>query len=118
MSNKLPNYLRTHRKHAALSQEEVAFLLGLSNGNKISRHEHSACVPSIEALLAYELIFGVPPRTLFAGTFEKVEERVTERAQELLAKLAVEEPSRLTSRKLVALGRLIPGTEILRHEVP
>jgi transcriptional regulator with XRE-family HTH domain len=118
MSHKLPNYLRTHRKHAALSQDEVAFLLGLSKGNKVSRHELSARVPSIEALLAYEVIFGVPPRTLFAGTFEKVEEQVRERAGALLAKLVAEKPTLVTARKIAALGRLVPGTEIKRYEVP
>jgi transcriptional regulator with XRE-family HTH domain len=117
MSKKLPNYLRTYRKHATLSQDEVAFLLGSSKGTKVSRHEHSARVPSIEALFAYEIILGVPLRELFAGTFEGVEERVAGRAGALLAKLVDEAPSRLTARKIVVLGRLIPGAEIKRDEV-
>ena len=39
----LPNYLRTNRKQIALSQEEVAFLLGmkgLDKGGKVSRDEN------------------------------------------------------------------------------
>jgi hypothetical protein len=46
--------------------------------NKVSRHEHSARV--LEALPAYEVILGVAPRALFAGTFEKVEHLTKERA--------------------------------------
>lgn len=107
MSHKLPNYLRTYRKHAALSQDEVAFLLGLSKGNKISRHEHSARVPSIEALLAYEVIFGVPPRDLFAGTFEKVEHLTRERAEALIAKLSAGKLTRVTAKKLQVLRGLV-----------
>ena len=38
----LSNYLRTHRRRLTLSQEEVAFLLGVngeSKGSKVSRDE-------------------------------------------------------------------------------
>lgn len=72
----------------------------VSMRNKVSRHEHSARVPSIEALLAYEVIFGVPPRVPFAGTFEKVEHLTKERAEGLIAKLTVDTVSRLTTRKI------------------
>jgi transcriptional regulator with XRE-family HTH domain len=117
LMHKLPNYLRTYRKHAALSQDEVAFLLGLSKGNKISRHEHSARVPSIEALLAYEVIFGVPPRTLFAGTFEKVEHLTKERAEALIAKLAAQKLDPLTARKIQVLRRLVSQDESVAHDL-
>lgn len=68
--------------------------------NKVSRHEHSARVPSIEALLTYEVIFGVPPRALFAGTFEKVEHLTKERAEGSIAKLTVHKVSHLTTKKI------------------
>lgn len=109
MSHKLPNYLRTYRKHTALSQDEVAFLLGARKGTKVSRHEQSARVPSIEALLAYEVIFGAPVRELFAGTFEKVEDLTRERAQFLVAKLATEKLDRQAARKLESLKHLASG---------
>ena len=71
-SRKLPNYLRTYRKRAGLSQEEVAFLLGCQDGHKASRYELRKRKPNLETVLAYELIFGTPARELFAGVFEDV----------------------------------------------
>lgn len=74
----------------------------VSMRNKVSRHEHSARV--LEALLAHEVIFGVPPRALFAGTFEKVEHLTKERGEGLIAKLTVHKVSRLTTRKIEVLS--------------
>lgn len=82
----LSNYLRTHRKRLALSQEEVAFLLGvkgMDKGIKVSRDENFKRKPSLEAALAYELIYGKPVRELFAGIYEEVEQAVAERAKVL-----------------------------------
>ena len=82
----LPNYLRTHRKRAALSQEEVAFLLGvkgMNKANKVSRDEHYARTPTLESALAYEAIYGKPIRELFAGLYDGVEREVVARAKAL-----------------------------------
>ena len=80
----LPNYLRTYRKRSALSQEEVAFLLGtkgLNKGTKVSRDEHYARTPTLEDALAYEVIYGRPVRELFAGLYEGVESEVIAHAK-------------------------------------
>ena len=48
----LPNYLRTNRKQIALSQEEVAFLLGMKGmdkGKKVSRDENNMRIPDRHA---------------------------------------------------------------------
>jgi transcriptional regulator with XRE-family HTH domain len=116
MSYKLPNYLRTYRKHTALSQDEVACLLGCNKGTKVSRHELSARVPSIEALLAYEIILDVPLRELFAGMFEKVEDLTRERAERLIVKLTSQKLNRVTAKKLLILSRLVPHAETDPHD--
>jgi transcriptional regulator with XRE-family HTH domain len=80
----LPNYLRTNRKQSALSQEEVAFLLGmkgLDKGGKVSRDESYARVPTLEFALAYEAIYGKPIRELFAGLYERIAPEVSARAK-------------------------------------
>jgi transcriptional regulator with XRE-family HTH domain len=80
----LSNYLRTNRKRLALSQEEVAFLLGVNGmdkGIKVSRDENRAREPSLETALAYEVIYGRPVRELFAGVYEQVERNVAARAK-------------------------------------
>ncbi len=80
----LPNYLRTNRKKISLSQEEVAFLLGmkgLDKGNKVSRDENDARIPTLETALAYEAIYGKPIRELFAGRYEQIARDVSSRAK-------------------------------------
>jgi transcriptional regulator with XRE-family HTH domain len=80
----LSNYLRTNRKKSALSQEEVAFLMGgigESKGSKISRYESCSREPTLSAALAYEAIYGKSVRELFSGLYERVEKDVAKRAK-------------------------------------
>jgi len=82
----LPNYLQTNRRRASFSQEEVAFLLGMTGidkdrANKVSRDERFARVPTLEMALAYELIYGKPARDLFAGMYEEIARGVAARAK-------------------------------------
>lgn len=110
-SRKLQNYLRMHRKRAGLSQDEVAFLLGCQSGAKVSRYERLARVPTLETALAYEAIFGVPARELFAGVFQKVEETIHKRAQVLVEKLNAAKPDRVTRQKLENLKAMTSTAE-------
>lgn len=85
-SSSLPNYLRTHRKRLALTQEEVAFLLGfrgMSRGAKVCRDERFAHEPNLRTAMAYEAIYKKPMRELFAGLYERVEREVAGRAKTL-----------------------------------
>jgi transcriptional regulator with XRE-family HTH domain len=80
----LSNYLRTNRKRAALSQEEVAFLLGINGPNKaakVCRDENFARDPTLQTALAYEAIYGQPVRELFAGQYQQIEQDVAARAK-------------------------------------
>jgi transcriptional regulator with XRE-family HTH domain len=106
MSQRLANYLLTYRKHAGLSQDEVAFLLGGESGTKISRYEQSVRLPTLETALAYEAILGIPTRELFAGIFAKVERSSLERAEALAGKLSTSKNGRMTKRKLTSLERI------------
>ena len=114
MAHRLPNYLRTHRKRAGLSQEEVAFLLGCQDGHKASRYELRKRKPNLETVLAYELIFGAPARELFAGVFEDVAVAMRKRADILASKLITTDADLLTAQKLKALGNVTSA----RQEVP
>jgi transcriptional regulator with XRE-family HTH domain len=55
-TNTLPSYLRTYRKSADLSQNEVALLLGFDGGTKVSRYERFRRHPSLETVGAYEAV--------------------------------------------------------------
>lgn len=112
MSHKLENYLRTYRKRSGLSQDEVAFLLGCQSGTKVSRYERAARKPSLEALFAYELVFGAPASELFAGVYQKVEKKILNRAQLLTRKLSRATPDRMATRKLQILEAITSGSGI------
>jgi len=80
----LQNYLRTNRKRMSLSQEEVAFLLGMNGmekGSKVCRDEKFVREPSLQTALAYQAIYGKPVSELFAGLYEQVEQGVAKRAK-------------------------------------
>ena len=112
MSYKLENYLRTYRKRSALSQHEVAFLLGCGGGTKVSRYERSARRPNLETLFAYEVMFGAPARELFAGIYEKVEKRISRRAHFLTRNLSRATPNPMAARKLQILEAITSGSGI------
>lgn len=82
----LPNYLRANRKRLALSQGDVAFLLGKQIGAKISRYETFAQAPSLENALAFEIIYKLSAGELFGGLYGQLEKEIAERAKVLAAK--------------------------------
>jgi hypothetical protein len=80
----LTNYLRTNRKRLALTQEEIAFLLGVKGedkGVKVCRDERFVREPSLRTALAYEAIHQIPVRELFAGLYQQIEQEVAEKAK-------------------------------------
>src|ERR1035438_3366604 len=95
----LPNYLRSNRKRLALSQEEVAFLLGSQSGAKVSRYEQFAREPSLETALACEMIFQRSASELFGGLYQKVETEVAERATTLARRMEQGKPNHQSARK-------------------
>lgn len=91
MNRSLPNYIRTFRRKAGLSQEEVAFLLGHENGTTVLRHENDQRIPVLDTALAYAAIFQTDPRELFAGRFEVNQATIQSRARLLLTRSLSEE---------------------------
>ena len=82
-SPQLSNYLVSNRKRLALSQKEVAFLLGNKGGAKVSRYERFDREPSLETTLALEVIFQRSASELFGGLYQKIEQEVIKRAKVL-----------------------------------
>jgi transcriptional regulator with XRE-family HTH domain len=102
----LPNYLRSNRKRLALSQEEVAFLLGTQSGAKVCRYERFAREPSLETALAFEVIFQRPASELFGGLYQKVEQEVTARAKTLAERTDRQKANRQTAHKRQILANI------------
>jgi transcriptional regulator with XRE-family HTH domain len=87
MSAPLPHYLKTYRKRAGLSQDELAFLFGAASGTKVSRYEQGRRKPSLETALAYRAVFDVSAKELFRGHYQAVELRTLGRKQALIRRL-------------------------------
>lgn len=86
-SPQLPHHLRANRKRLALSQDDVAFLLGATDGAQVSKYEHFTRVPSFETALACEVIMKRSASELFGGLYRDAEHKVADRAQILLKRL-------------------------------
>jgi transcriptional regulator with XRE-family HTH domain len=83
MSRKLVHYLRNERRRRALTQADVAALLGGRWKGRVAWYERGA-LPPTEVALEYEAILGKPVSELFGGSFAKAALNVRRRAQELL----------------------------------
>ena len=108
-SSPLPNYLLANRKRLALSQEEVAFLLGFrgeSKGAQVSREEAFIREPSLRSALAYAVIYQKPVSELFAGLRAQIEQEVKARAK-ILTYRKEPKTNQQTVRKREALASLI-----------
>ena len=105
-SSQLPNYLRANRKRLALSQDEVAFLLGTKSGAKVSRYERFAREPNLKTALEYEAIFQRSVSELFGGMYQEAEQNVAKRAQLLRQVPQPGEATPQTIRKREALAAL------------
>lgn len=111
-AGELPNYIRTYRKRAFLTQSEVAFLLGAKSSAGVSRHERFKQIPDLETLLAYEVLFRAPVRNLFKGTHAQVEGKLRKRVRLLIQKLTDAYPEHRNKRKIQVLTQYLNATEI------
>lgn len=112
MSQKIYNYIRSHRKRAGLDQEELAFLLGCQCGTKVSRYENFSREPNIQTVFACQAVFQIEARTLFPGMYTKVEHKVITRARMLHTILRKKGDDVSASHKLAFLE------ELIANEVP
>lgn len=106
MQRKIPlNRVRTERRRWALTQKEVALLLGFESRTPVSRIEQGERVPNLETALALEVLFGVAPRTLFPQVFGEIEEQVMREALTLYeATLQSSKPREKRKRALLELA--------------
>jgi len=103
------NHLRRHRKRGALTQDEIAFLLGAQYGTQVSYHEHVRRPPTLQTAFAYQIIFGVPAHELFPGLFRDAEATVQTRAHLFSQKLQSLSDHPTTKFKLKVLERIASG---------
>lgn len=110
---RLPNYIRAHRKRACLTQKDVAFLLGSKSSAHVSRHERFKQVPDLQTLLAYELLFRTPLRSLFSSTHQEVQKKLRNRICLLIRKL-VRVGEKRSSKKIQVLIAYLEEGRVFR----
>jgi DNA-binding XRE family transcriptional regulator len=71
--------VRFYRKHYALTQDELARLLAVSQ-TVVSRLESDPDAGTLETALALQVLFGLPPAQVFWRLYQAVEEAVMARA--------------------------------------
>jgi len=99
------SYVRTQRRRWALTQKEVAALLGFENRASVSRIEQGKHVPTLETALALEVLFGVAPREMFPAIFGEIEEQVMRQSLVLYeATLQSSKPRERRKRELLELA--------------
>jgi hypothetical protein len=106
-SEYLSNHLLSNRKRSALSQGEVAYLLGFQRSATVCDHERFNVVTSLQTGLAYEVIYGRPISDLFPGLVEKIQADVRTRAKILEQKVLHSNSRGLTIRKRRSLAAIV-----------
>ena len=84
----LPNYLRAYRKRCGLSQQELAYLVKLSDKSAWSNLERFHRQPTLRTALACEEVFGVSASQLFAGVKTVTGRETRRRMRTLRCRLA------------------------------
>lgn len=108
MQGRFDSYIRSYRRKARLSQEDVAFLLGGTSGTSVSRHERGRRVPTVQTALAYEIILGQPVGELYRRFLFLLRQEIGMRAEQLiLQEVATDDIERVSdARRLSELRRI------------
>lgn len=103
LMTKVSCYLRTLRKEWEVTQDEVAFLMGKGDRNRVSDVERGKAQPNVREILTYALIFGFPGRDIFPAFYDELEAAVMRNAYELDQRLEDDtSPKALRTRKLLS----------------
>lgn len=98
-------YVEIKRRAGALSQPELAFLLGWQSGSPVSLLEKGR-EPYLSKAFALELLFGVSPADLFPALMIATEDELARRAYELRLSLQAK-PSKKNDAKIRLLNEVL-----------
>lgn len=110
MHHRHESYVRPHRRRWGLTQQELAFLIGVKSRTAVSRIEGAKRRPSLDAAFLCMLIFNMPAPELFPGLLSELRASIRVRASELYEALQGN-PSKTTRLKLDFLERLLARIE-------
>jgi DNA-binding XRE family transcriptional regulator len=104
---------RSWRRRSGLTQEDVAFLVGLSVASQVSRHESGEREPDLRLALGYKLIFDATVHELLPRIYFDVAKNVRNRAQALLDKQGQDTTTQRSTCKAEHLRSLIARVEAI-----
>lgn len=110
MANHIPHYLRRFRLRAALTQREMAHLLGARSPATVCQYEARKREPDLRTALAYQVAFGVPLAELFPGIHREVEQEVLTRADRLAKQLGSTNSTPALSHKRRTVDAIVAAT--------
>lgn len=117
MTTKLPVYLRTLRRRWGFTQKELALLVPRGRRTRVSDVERGKTPPRADELLAYALIFGVPPEALFRAYADAVADKVVRGCAELEKRFERGE-GKATPKKLELLRQARQRAQAFVHLTP
>jgi len=118
MDPRIKTYVRPLRRRWALTQRELAFLLGAKSGAVVSRIEGLKRPPSLPVTLACALVFGAAPAELFPDLHSHIHDAVLRRVGELYDQLQGDpSKSKKTRIKLDFLETVLARLEDHGNEV-
>lgn len=109
MAEPMSHYVRRYRLRAALTQKEMAGLLGCKSPATVCQYEARKREPDLRSALAYQVAFGVPVEVLFPGILRAVEQDVLNRAHRLSKQLAKNAPA--LSHKRAAVRSILASAD-------
>jgi DNA-binding XRE family transcriptional regulator len=110
MDPRIKTYVRPLRRRWALTQRELAFLVGAKSGTVVSRIEGLKRPPSLPVTVACALVFGIALPDLFPHLHSQIHDDVLRRVSELYDELQGN-PSKETRIKLDLLETVLTRLE-------
>jgi DNA-binding XRE family transcriptional regulator len=102
---------RSSRRRSGLTQDEVAFLVGLRTASQVSRHESGEREPDLRLALGYKLIFNATVHELLPHIYFEVAQQIGNRARKLLDQRSEEPESQRSTCKAEHLRNLVRRVE-------
>ena len=117
MNHQPISLFRSSRRRSGLTQDEVAFLVGLRAPSQVSRHESGEREPDLRLALGYKLIFNATVHELLPHIYLEVAQQIGLRAKKLLDRHRHVPPSQRSTCKAVYLQDLVERLETIPTNV-
>lgn len=104
---------RSWRRRSGLTQEDVAFLVGLRAASQVSRHESGEREPDLRLALGYKLVFDATVHELLPKIYFDVAGKIGSRARMLLEREATMPDTQRSQCKAQHVQELIERIEAI-----